>query len=130
MNGQIRLKPGHKKNVKSFIQWKRYQYRLVLDPALTLFTVANVTQYIKKCKNHESYIKKPSILTDTTKPEQMTDKMKCIDWYPTLINFLRAVLGRNVVPLSYLCIPANMQVKSVYNDFIDEYVDKAPLVGQ
>ena len=65
-----------------------------------------------------------------TKPEQKMDKMKFIDWYPTLINFLRAIPGRNGVPLSYLCRPTKVQVKAVYNDFIDEYVDKAPLVRQ
>ena len=58
------------------------------------------------------------------------DKMKWIDWYSNPINFLRTIPGRNVLPLSYLCRPTNVQAKFVYNDFIDEYVDKAPLVGQ
>ena len=31
--------------------------------------------------------------------------------------------------MSYLCIPTNVQSKAVYKNFIDEYVDKAPLVG-
>ena len=56
--------------------------------------------------------------------------MKCIDWYPTLINFLRETLGRNGLPLSYLCRPPNVKAKSVYNDIIDEYVYKASLVRQ
>ena len=56
--------------------------------------------------------------------------MKWIDWYPTLIDFLREIPGRSGVPFSYLCRPTKVQAKSVYNDFIDEYVDKAPIVGQ
>ena len=72
-NGQIWLNLGQKKNVKAFIQCTRDQYRLGLDPNLTLFTVANVAQYIKRCKYHESYIKKASMIIDMTKPEQMTD---------------------------------------------------------
>ena len=32
--------------------------------------------------------------------------------------------------MSYLCRPTNLQEKSVYNNFIDEYIDKATLVGQ
>ena len=107
-----------------------YQYRLLLDPALTLFSVANVAEYIKRYKHHKEYINKVSTLTDMSKPEQFTDKKKLIDWYLTLINFLGAIPGRNGVPLSYLCRPTNVQVKAVYKNFIDEYVDKAPLVGQ
>ena len=34
------------------------------------------------------------------------------------------------VPLSYLCRPKNVQSKDIYNNFIDEYVNKVPLVGQ
>ena len=81
-------------------------------------------------KNHEAYIKKASALTDTAKPEQFTDKMKWIDWYPTLINFLREIPGRNEIPLIYLCRHTNLQAEDVYNNLIDEYVEKAPLVGQ
>ena len=43
---------------------------------------------------------------------------------------MRSIPGRNGVPLIYLCIPTNVQEKAVYNDFIYEYIDKAPLVGQ
>ena len=32
--------------------------------------------------------------------------------------------------MSYLCRPTNVQAKAVYENFIDEYMDKAPLVGQ
>ena len=128
-NSQIRLNLVHKNNVKAFIQWTRDQYRLVLDPVLTLFPVANIAEYIERYKHHEAYISKSSMLTDTTKHEQFTDKIKWIDWYPILINFLREIPGRNEVPLSYLCIPTNVQAKAVYEYFIDEYVDKMPLEG-
>ena len=75
-NSQIRLNLVHKKNVKAFIQWTRDQYRLVLDPILTLFPVANVDGYIKRYKHHEAYIKKASTLNDTAKPEIFTNKIK------------------------------------------------------
>ena len=87
VNRQIRLNPGQKNNVKAFIQWTRYQYRLGLDPALTLFSVTNISEYIKRYKHHEAYIEKSSTLTDIAKPEQFTDKMKWIDWYKNLIFF-------------------------------------------
>ena len=103
---------------------------MVLDTVLTLFPVAKVAEYIKRYKHHESYIKKLFTLTDTAKLEHFTDNMKWIDWYPTLINFLRSITGRNVIPFSYMCRPTNVQAKSVYNNFINEYVDKVPMVGQ
>ena len=56
--------------------------------------------------------------------------MKWIYWYPTLINFLGVIPGSNGVPFNYLCIPTNVQAKAVYNDFVNEYVDKAPLDRQ
>ena len=34
----------------------------------------------------------------------------------------------NRVRLSYLCRPTNVQEKDVYDDLMDEYVDKVPLV--
>ena len=43
---------------------------------------------------------------------------------------MRGILVRNEVPLSYLCRPTNVQAKTVYENSIDEYVDKAPLVVQ
>ena len=89
----------------------------------------NIAKDIKRYKNHEAYIKKSSALTDMAKPENFTDKMKWIDWYSTLINFLREITGRNVLTLSYLCRNTNVQVNTVYNNFIDKYLDKAPLVG-
>ena len=67
-NGQIRLNPGQKDNVKAFIRWTRDQYRLGLDPVLTLLPVGNVAEYIKRYKHHEAYIKKKSTLTDMAKP--------------------------------------------------------------
>ena len=63
------------------------------------------------------------------KPEQFTEKVKWIDWYPTFINFLRAIPGRYGVSLSYICRPQNVTVLPKYPDFTDEYVDRAPLAG-
>ena len=68
---------------------------------------------------------------ETAKPENFTDKLKWIEWYPTFINFLRAISGRSGIPLSYICRPVSAIVPTTgYGDFIDEYVDKAPLTGQ
>ena len=129
-NGQIRLGPAQKKNIKAFIQWTRDQFRLGKDPSSTRFPVSQVSEYIKRYKHHEAYIKKSKTITENAKPAQFTDKVKWHEWYPTFINFLRAIPGRSGVPLSYVFRPENVDIHLFYGDFINEYVDKAPLLGQ
>ena len=102
---------------------------MVFNTTLNLFPVANAAEYIYTYKHHYTYVNKSPTLTDTAKPEQFTDNMKWIDWYPTIINFLRESPARNGVPLSYLCRPTNVQEKYVYNNFTNVYVNNAPLVG-
>ena len=43
---------------------------------------------------------------------------------------MREIPESNGVPLSYLCRPTNVQAKTVYDHFIEEYVYKATLFGQ
>ena len=62
--------------------------------------VANASDFIKRYKHYDAYIKKSKKITETTKPEKFTEKIKCIEWYPTFINFLHAIPGRNGIPLS------------------------------
>ena len=67
------------------------------------------------------------MITETVKPGDFTKKVKWIKWYPNIINFLRFTPGRSSVPLSYISRPINVTIFAVYGDFIDEYVDRAPL---
>ena len=127
----IRLTPGHKKNIKVFIQWTRDYIRIGIYPITVRFTVANASDFIKRYKHNDAYVKKPKKITETVKPDNFTDKIKWIGWYPTFINFLHDIPGRNGIPLSYICRPVSAIIPTTgYVDFIDEYVDKAPLNGQ
>ena len=130
-HGQISLSPGHKKNIKAFIRWKRDQIRLGIDPIMVIFLVANSSDFIKRYKHHDAYINKSKTITDTAKPYNFTDKIKRIKWYPTFINFLCAIPGRNIIPLSYICRPVSTNVPTAsYGDFIEEYVDRSTLTGK
>ena len=81
--------------------------------------------------HHDAYGNKSKTIKETAKPENFMDKLKWIEWYPTFINFLHAIMGRNGLPLSYVCRTVSTIVSTEgYGDFIDEYVDKAPLTGQ
>jgi hypothetical protein len=62
-------------------------------------------------------------------PSQFTDKIKWIGWVPTFKNFLRSIPGHNGVPLIYVIRDDSQVINATYEDFLDEYIDKAPLEG-
>ena len=78
-HGQIRLTPGNNKNIKAFIQWKWDQIRLGIDPITVIFLVENASDFIKRYKHHDAYIKKYKTITETAKPENFTYKLKWIE---------------------------------------------------
>ena len=46
-NGQIRLSPGTKRNIRAFIQWCKHVFRLGGDPALTPFPVGTTPTLLR-----------------------------------------------------------------------------------
>ena len=129
-NGQIRLNPGVKKRIKAFIQWSRDQIRVGMDPATMVFPPDNTTELIRRMKTHEAYKKKASTISDAAKPSQFTSKTKWEDWNPVFMNFLRSIPGRNGVPLSYICRADEGPTIVANIEFIDQYVNRAPLQGE
>ncbi|KAI2501831.1 hypothetical protein MHU86_12596 [Fragilaria crotonensis] len=51
--GQIRLNPGIRKNIKAFVQWVRDEIRLGRDPTDTAFPIERVTDLIRRYHTHE-----------------------------------------------------------------------------
>ena len=51
--GQIRLRPGTKVNIKEIVQWVRDRIRLNEDPAATPFTVGNRIDLINWYNTHK-----------------------------------------------------------------------------
>ena len=80
VNGKIRLGPGNKKNINAFIQWTRDQIRLGLNPSLTRFPVVDSLDYIKRYNHQSAYIKNSKTIIETAKPEDLTNKVKWIEW--------------------------------------------------
>lgn len=128
-NGQIRLTPGVKKRIKAFIQWSRDMIRVGIEPSSLPFPHENAPALICRMKTHEAYVKKASTISDTAKPSQFTSKTKWEDWNPVFINFLRSIPGRNGVPLSYICREEEGPTIVPGIEFIDDYVNRAPLAG-
>lgn len=66
--GQIRLLPSVKRNIKAFIQWVRDELRLGRDPSTSVFDSNNTPTLIRRYKTHKQFIEKSSDLSDACKP--------------------------------------------------------------
>ena len=69
--GQIRLRPGIRKNIKAFVQWTRDELRLGREPNLTPFPVGQVGDLIRRYKTHEKYQADSKILAEAAKPREV-----------------------------------------------------------
>ena len=101
-NGQIRITPGQKNNLKAFIQWTRDQLRNGLNPEFTPFPVDDATIYIRRYKTHENYVKNSSSMAEQSKPSNFKDHMRWQEWEETFLNYLRVIPGRDGAPLKYI----------------------------
>ena len=54
--GQIRFRPGTRKNLKAFVQWTCDEMRLGRDPSTTEFPINRVTDLIRRYKTHEKFM--------------------------------------------------------------------------
>jgi hypothetical protein len=135
--GQIRLLPGTKRNIKAFIQWARDERRLGRDHSTRAFPVADTANLIRRHKTHEQFVKKSSNLSNAAKPEKFKTETKWTDWVPSFLNYIRTIPGRDGIPLRYICrenetpdpMP-NVDLLDDYVDFLDDYVSMAPLNGE
>ena len=128
--GQIRLQPGIKKRVRAFIQWSRDMIRIGNDPTTIEFPVNDTAELIQRMKDHTAYVKNSSTISETAKPTAFTEKTKWTDWEPVFHNFLRAVPGRNGVPLAYIIRDDDTPYTVAGAPMLDNYITGAPHDGE
>jgi hypothetical protein len=128
--GQISLLPGMKRNLKAFVQWTRDEVRLGRNPTEIPFPVANASVLLRRYKTHEQFLKKSKTIAEAAKPEKFSSETKWMDWAPTLLNYLRLIPGRDGVPLKYICRENDRPNPLPQPDFLDDYVNMAPLNGE
>ena len=120
-----------KRNIKAFIEWAKGHFIIGLNLEDDLFPVGDALTYVRRSKLHTLYIEKSKILSDAAKPDKLIETTKWIDWYPTFLNFLRAVHGVNGVPLSY--VVRNNAVAAVVEDptldYLENFVQMCHLKG-
>jgi hypothetical protein len=127
--GQIRIRPGTRKNIKAFVQWTRDELRLGRDPQTTAFPINQVSDLIRRYKTHEKYQSDSKTLSEAAKPEKFKETTKWEDWKPTFLNYIRSIPGRDGVPLKYVCRDDDNPDPTPHEDFLDDYVAMAPLFG-
>ena len=128
-NGQIRLRPATKSNIKALLQWVRDCMRLNIDMTTNAFPVGDKPNLLQRYFTHKQWMEDAPNMIKTALPKQFTEKSKWSDWKVTFVGFLRTQPGRHGVPLSYV-IRENANARITMNpDFMDDYVNSAPLAG-
>ena len=128
--GQIRVRPGTRKNIKAFVQWARDELRLGRDPAASAFPIDLVSDLIRRYKTHEKFLIDSKTLSEAARPEKFKESTKWEDWKPTFLNYLRSIPGRDGIPLKYICREKDeADGITEHEDFLDDYVASAPLEG-
>ena len=64
-NGQIRLTPGNKRNIRGLMQWCRDKIRVGSNPSITPFPIIEVPNLIRRYKTHEAFVKMSTTMIDT-----------------------------------------------------------------
>lgn len=119
-----------RRNVKAYIQWIKDKFCQDEDPELQQFPQADALTLIRRAKTHEKFVEKSEAMTKSAKPTAFTETTLWSDWYPTLLNFLRHIPGRDGVPLKYVCRHNDPTRRINHPNFLDDYVDRAPLTGE
>ena len=127
--GRIRVTVGTKRNLRGLLQWVKDEYRHGRDPALTQFDLNDIEYLVRKNKTHDLYVEKSKDLASASEPEKFKTSTKWNDWKPTFLNYLRAIPGRDSIPLSYVVRENDNPDYTTKVDFLDEYVAGAPLNG-
>ena len=122
--GQIRLHPGTKRQIKAFVQWVKDQVRTGLDPSLTVFPIADTPTLIRRHKSHLAFCEKSKRVSETAKPQKWSD------WCPVFINFLKCLPGRHGVPLTYIVRDNDDAITVADAEMMDDYANRAPLTGE
>lgn len=128
--GQIRIMPAVKKNIRAFIQWCRDEIRMGRSPATVQFPVVDAAKLLRRMKTHEQYVRSSKLMSQQALPQDFTNDVQWEDWHPTFINYLRTIPGRDGVPLSYVIRIQEASIPTTHEDFLEIYVDMAPLHGE
>ena len=101
--GQIRIRPGTRKNIKAFVQWTRDELRFGRDQNKSSFPIELVGDLICRYRTHTTFLNDSNTMLEPAKPDKFKETTKWEDWKPTFLNCLRSMPRCNGIPLKYVC---------------------------
>ena len=128
--GQIRLKPQQKKNIKAFTQWVKDQYRLGINITRMPFPDTHTAELLRQAKTHKLFISKSDTISKAAKPVRLTNQVKWENWAPTFINYVREIPGRDGVPMEYVIRANDLSDFTPNKDFLGDLVNNVTLMGE
>ena len=129
-NGQIRLNPGVRRNLRALMFWCKDQDRRGIDPSSLVFPVATSAVLLRNQQLHMKFVSKSKTMIKTSEPGKFTADTKWDDWRPVFLNFLKHIPGHNGIPLSYVVRDNEVpDLTTPRNNVIEEYIYQSPLVG-
>ena len=85
---------------------------------------------MRRHKTHLQFLKNSGSLLDAAKPAKFSIDTKWEDWVQTFLNYLCLYPGQDGVPIKYICHSNDLPDPTPQPDFLDEYVNMAPLTGE
>ena len=96
------------------------------DTAATPFPTRYRDDLIDRYNTHRKWMIDAKDMAKNAMPKTLTDKMKCIDWKVTLINFLKFHPGRNGFPLNYAVGDNVNPIVKNNSNFLDDHANRTP----
>ena len=127
--GGMKFTPMQKNYIQTFCYWVKHQYRMNRELTAIRFPFTRITEIKLKANIHAQYIERHETIASAAKPKEFTKDMKWDDWYPSFLNYLRIIPGREGIPLQYVIRTRDMPTFEPMNNYLDEYIDRAALTG-
>ena len=91
-----------KEGIKAFTQWTKDHFGLRINPTSLAFPADTTTELLLRVKTHNMFVACSYSIASASKPEKLTKDKKWENWAPYFLNYLRAIPGRDGVPLKYI----------------------------
>ena len=115
------------------MHWIQDNIRIGKEPDINSFDEAVIDEALHRADNRENFSKQSESMIKATDPGKLKDAKGWHDWIKAFTNLLSVIPSVTGIPLSYVI--REKEVKdddgetTIYNDFMDECIAKAPLTG-
>ena len=129
VQGQIRLTPITVTKLQAFLFWTQEMDWYGHDPSMEAFPVQRTGELSNRIRLHKKFINDAKTMIDISKPKDFAANKDWEEWQVTLVANLIVIPGQSGVPLSHAIRENDNPTFQPQTDFLDEYVNEAPLHG-